>query len=193
MKTFFIPSNPMLRAAALAVVSLLALAPISQAKDQKGGNGKGKGNSGDKGNSGNQGVKVPAFGFPGNKFKDKAHPVYLTHPGSKFKLSKGNGYAGPGYYYGPPNSPYYYARPDVRYFATHGAIPRDFYNQDAYRMNSDDARVQQALARLGYYQGSIDGRFGPQSIRALNHYQQSQGQQITSAISAVLLRSLGLQ
>lgn len=200
MKTLSIPSNPMLRAAALAVVSLLALATISQAKDQKGG--KGKGNSGEKGNSaskgrsgnqGNSGVNVPAFGFPGNKFKDKAHPVYLTHPGSKFKLSKGDGYAGPGYYYGPPNSPYYYQRPDVRYFANHGDIPRDFYTQEAYRMNSDDARVQQALARLGYYQGSVDGRFGPQSMRAMNNYQQSQGQQVTGAITAALLRSLGLQ
>ena len=198
MKTASIPSNSMLRAATLAVVSLLALAPISQAKDQKGGNGKGKGNSGEKGHSGNQGnqgnkhEKGSDFGFHGNKPKDQAHPVYLTHPGSKFKLSKGNGYAGPGYYYGPPNSPYYYQRPDVRYFANHGAIPRDFYNQDAYRMNSDDARVQQALARLGYYQGSVDGRFGSQSMRAMNNYQQSQGQQITGAITAALLRSLGL-
>ena len=200
-KTFSIPSPPLRRAATLAVVSLLALVPLSEAKDQKGGNGKGKGNSGDKGNSGNsaskgnqgnKGGNGPSFGFPGNKFKDKAHPVYLTHPGSKFKLSKGDGYAGPGYYYGPPNSPYYYARSDVRYFANHGAIPRDFYNQDAYRMNSDDARVQQALARLGYYRGSIDGRFGPQSMRAMNSYQQSQGQQVTGAITAMLLRSLGL-
>jgi peptidoglycan hydrolase-like protein with peptidoglycan-binding domain len=52
--------------------------------------------------------------------------------------------------------------------------------------------VQQALARLGYYQGSVDGRFGPQSMRAMNNYQQSQGQQITGAITAALLRSLGL-
>lgn len=196
MKTLCTPSNPTLRAAALAVISLLALSSISPAKDQKGGNGKGKGNSGEKGNSGNQGNKSEKghdSGFHGNNPKDHDQQVYHSHPNSKFKLYKGNGYAGPGYYYGPPNSPYYYARPDVRYFANHGAIPRDFYNQDAYRMNSDDARVQQALARLGYYRGSIDGRFGPQSMRAMNSYQQSQGQQITSAIGAVLLRSLGLQ
>ena len=189
----------MLRAAALAVVSLLVLAPLSQAKDQKGGNSKGKGNSGEKSDRGDRDdrddkdEKGRDSRFHGNKPQDQGHSAYHSHAHSKFKLSKGNGYAGPGYYYGPPNSPYYYARPDVRYFANHGAIPRDFYNQDAYRMNSDDARVQQALARLGYYHGSIDGRFGPQSMRAMNHYQQSQGQQITSAISAVLLRSLGLQ
>lgn len=201
MKTLSIPSNPMLRAAALAVVSLLALAPISQAKDQKGGNSKGKGNSDDKSDRGDRGDRDDRDDkdergrdsrFHGNKPHDQGHSAYHSHAHSKFKLSKGNGYAGPGYYYGPPNSPYYYARPDVRYFANHGAIPRDFYNQDAYRMNSDDARVQQALARLGYYQGSIDGRFGPQSMRAMHHYQQSQGQQVTGAITAMLLRSLGL-
>ena len=60
-------------------------------------------------------------------------------------------------------------------------------------MNSDDFRVQQALARLGYYQGTVDGRMGPQSMRAINNYQQAQGQQTTGIISAILLRSLGLQ
>ena len=167
----------------MAALGLLTLAPTTHAKD-KGGNGKGKGNSGEKGHK-----SVP----PGHQ--DRAHDqsVYHAHPSSKFKLTKGNGHAGPGYYYGPPNMPYYYARPDVRYFANRGAVPREFYNQDAYRMNSDDIRVQQALARLGYYQGSIDGRFGPQSMRAMNNYQQSQGQQVTGAITAMLLRSLGLQ
>jgi len=196
MKTSFLKFNPMLGAATLAVVSLLALAPISNAKDPKGG--KGKGNSGAKGGAGRQDDrghkddKGHDQGFHGKKPKDQGHLAYHSHPHSKFKLSKGNGYAGPGYYYGPPNSPYYYQRPDVRYFANHGAVPRDYYSQEAYRMNSDDARVQQALARLGYYQGSVDGRFGPQSMRAMNNYQQSQGQQVTGAITATLLRALGL-
>jgi len=66
-------------------------------------------------------------------------------------------------------------------------------NQNAYRMNSDDYRVQQALARLGYYQGNVDGQFGPQSYRALNRYQQSQGMPVSNTITAILLRALGLQ
>ncbi len=165
-------------AATVTALALLTLAPTTQAKDQKGGNGKGKGHESES-----------------HGHKDKGHDesAYHAHPNTGFKLYKGNGHAGQGYYYGPPNSPYYYSRPGVRYFSNYAAIPREFYNQEAYRMNSDDARVQQALTRLGYYQGSIDGRFGPQSMRAMNNYQQSQGQQITSAITALLLRSLGLQ
>lgn len=171
-----------LSAATLVALALFALTPTSQAKDQKGG----KGNSNGKGKD---------HGSESQGHHDKGHDqsAYHAHPNSSYKLYKGNGHAGQGYYYGPPNATYYYAAPSVRYFSSHAAIPREFYSHNAYRMNSDDARVQQALARLGYYQGSIDGRFGPQSMRAMNNYQQSQGQQITSAITAMLLRSLGLQ
>lgn len=175
MKLTFPTHHPVRTAAVIAAVGLLTL--TSNAKNPKGGNAKGKGH--DAQPHGNQG-------------KGHDQDAYHTHPNSTFKLSKGNGHAGPGYYYGPPNAPYYYARPDVRYFANHGAIPREFYNQDAYRMNSDDARVQQALSRLGYYHGSVDGRLGPQSMRAINSYQQSQGQRVTGSITSMLLRSLGL-
>lgn len=177
MKTPSITSRLVLSAATVAALGLLTLAPTTHAKD-KGGNGKGKGHD---------------SGPPGHQDKGHDQSAYHAHPNSGFKLYKGNGHAGQGYYYGPPNAPYYYARPGVRYFPNHGAIPREFYNQEAYRMNSDDARVQQALARLGFYQGSVDGRFGPQSMRAMNNYQQSQGQQVTGAITSMLLRSLGLQ
>tara|TARA_R110002049_G_scaffold65942_2_gene172732 strand:- start:719 stop:1285 length:567 start_codon:yes stop_codon:yes gene_type:complete len=188
MKTPSIPSNSMRKAGTLAVIGLLALSPVSQAKDQKGGKGKAKGHSVEKGNQGGKGHEESH----GNPHHDRGQADYHSYSDSKFKLYKGDGHAGQGYYYGPPNAPYYYARPGVRFFPNHGAIPREFYNQDAYRMNSDDARVQQALARLGFYRGSIDGRFGPQSMRAMNTYQQSQGQQVTGAITAMLLRSLGL-
>lgn len=189
MKTSSTNHPSMIGVAALAALGLLALAPISQAKDQKGGKGNsGKGQQNGKGNQGAKGHEESH----GHDHKEHDQSAYHAYSSSKFKLYKGNGHAGQGYYYGPPNTPYYYARPGVRYFSNHGAIPREFYNQDAYRMNSDDARVQQALARLGYYQGSIDGRFGPQSMRAMNNYQQSQGQPLTGAITSILLRSLGL-
>jgi hypothetical protein len=207
MKTHssFPRSHAMLGAAALAAFSLLSLAPSSYAKDKggKGNNGHGMsqhpehGNSG-KGSQGNNGNGNSNFkgnqGDHGNPHHDHDHDqqVYHAHPGAKFQLNKGNGHAGPGYYYGPPNAPYYYARPGVNYYPNHGAIPSQYRNQNAYRMNSDDYRVQQALARLGYYNGSIDGQFGPQSYRALNRYQQSQGMSPSNAITAALLRALGL-
>ena len=195
MKTKTTPMkfNPLFRAAALAVVCLLSLSPNSQAKDKGGkgnnGNGKGNGNQSEHGNgkgNGNQGEH-------GNPHRDHDQDAYHAHPMSKFQLNKGNGHAGQGYYYGPPNAPYYYQRPGVSYYPNHGAIPQQFQNQNAYRMNSDDHRVQQALARLGYYQGSLDGRMGPQSYNALNRYQQSQGMPVSNTITAILLRALGLQ
>ena len=181
IKTSSLKFNPMLGAAALAVVCLLSLTPNSQAKD-KGG----------KGNNGEHGDHKGNNGEHGNPHHDHDQEAYHAHPISKFQLNKGNGHAGQGYYYGPPNAPYYHARPGVSYYPNHAAIPQQFQNQNAYRMNSDDYRVQQALARLGYYQGSLDGRMGPQSYNALNRYQQSQGMPVSNSITAILLRALGL-
>jgi len=119
--------------------------------------------------------------------------VYSSHPRSGFVLSLGTGYAGRGYYYGPPNSPYYYQRSDVRYYATRESAPREYYSSSgSYRSHSSDASVQRALARRGYYQGSYDGDIGPQSRRAIVRYQRDQGLQETGYITSVLLRSLGL-
>lgn len=189
MKTLSLNFTPMLGAAALATFCLLSLPPATQAKDKggKGNNGKGQQNS--KGSHGDKGREQ----FHGNPHHDHDQQAYHAHPSTKFKLNKGNGHAGPGYYYGPPNMPYYFARPGVSYYPNYGAIPQQFRNQDAYRMNSDDYRVQQALARLGYYQGPLDGQFGPQSYRALNSYQRAQGMPVSNGLTAVLLRALGLQ
>lgn len=189
MKTTSMNFKPMLGAAALTAFGLLSLAPATQAKDKGGKGNNGKGQQHGNGGHGEHGREQPH----GNPHNDHDQQAYHAHPSTKFKLNKGNGHAGPGYYYGPPNMPYYYARPGVSYYPSYGAIPPQFRNQDAYRMNSDDYRVQQALARLGYYQGSLDGRMGPQSMRAISNYQQSQGQQTTGLINAVLLRALGLQ
>jgi len=189
MKTTFVNFKPILGAAALAAFGLVSLAPATQAKDKGGKGNNGKGQSNGKGNHGNMGREQPH----GNPHNDHDQQAYHAHPSTKFKLNKGNGHAGHGYYYGPPNMPYYYARPGVSYYPNYGTIPQQFRNQDAYRMNSDDYRVQQALARLGYYQGSLDGRMGPQSMRAISNYQQSRGQQATGLINALLLRALGLQ
>src|SRR5204862_5337595 len=59
---------------------------------------------------------------------DNARAVYRSHPRSGFTLSFGTGYAGRGYYYGPPHSAYYYERPEVRYYATCDAATREYYD-----------------------------------------------------------------
>jgi hypothetical protein len=107
---------------------------------------------------------------------------YLSHPRSGFTLSLGTGYAGRGYYYGPPHSSYYYQRPEVRYYAT----------RESYHSHSGTTEVQRALARRGYYHGSIDGDIGPQSRRAIALYQQDHRLRATGSINQSLLDSLGL-
>ena len=124
---------------------------------------------------------------------DHDRVVYLSHPRSSFALSLGDGYAGRGYYYGPSNSPYYYERPDVRYYATREAAPREYYSHETYHRNSTDIAVQRALARRGYYRGPIDGDIGPGSRHAIAHYQEEHGMRVTGSISSSLLNSLGLQ
>lgn len=176
MKSSSFPFTLALRASTLAVVGLLAFPLSSQAKDKHKNSGKGHKSSHD------------------SSHHDDGHDrqVYASRPSSSFVLSLGTGYAGRGYYYGPPNCPYHYERPGVRYYATREAAPREYYSRQSYRSNSVDAEVQGALARQGYYQGSIDGAIGPQSRRAIARYQQDRGLQVTGTITSSLLRSLGI-
>ena len=109
-----------------------------------------------------------------------------------FVLGLANGYAGRGYYYGPPNTAYYNQGPQIRYYATREAAPRAYYGYES-RGNSADAAVQQALARAGYYNGPIDGNIGPMSRRAIANYQADRGMRVTGNLSNSLVNSLGLQ
>lgn len=110
-----------------------------------------------------------------------------------FVLSLANGYAGRGYYYGPPNTSYYNRSPQVAYYATREAAPREYYRSQNIRSHSMEASVQQALAQAGYYNGPIDGSIGPMSRRAIANYQADRGLRVTGNPSNSLLNSLGLQ
>ncbi len=174
------PLSRLFRVGTMAVVSLLALPQAALAKGPKSysrGNGHAKHNQ--------------AAQLRIGDTHDRQ--IYAAHPQTGFTLSLGTGYAGRGYYYGPPNSPYYYARSDVRYYATRAAAPREYYVQGDYGDRATDVNVQRALARRGYYHGSIDGQIGPQSRRAIASYQQDRGMRPTGSISSGLLRSLGLE
>lgn len=202
-------------AAPAAVLSLaLALMPAAHAKD-KGHGGNGHASNG----HGNSGKHEPAAPKHDPKFdkhepkfdkkfekklvtkfvpkvhprEDRARVVYMSHPRSAFVLSPGIGYAGRGYYYGPPNSPYYYQHPDVKYFARREDFPNGYVLQPGYQPASDEIAVQQALSRLGYYQGPIDGRIGPQTLSAIAQYEQDHNMSISNAIVPALLQALGLQ
>jgi hypothetical protein len=53
-------------------------------------------------------------------------------------------------------------------------------------------QVQQALHRLGYYNGDIDGDFGPNTQTALQRYQVSAGEPVTGTLNLSVLSRLGV-
>ena len=53
-------------------------------------------------------------------------------------------------------------------------------------------QVQQALHRLGYYSGSVDGDFGPNTQNALQRYQLSAGEPVTGTLTRGTLGRLGV-
>ena len=53
-------------------------------------------------------------------------------------------------------------------------------------------QVQQALHRLGYYNGDVDGDFGPNTQNALQRYQMSAGEPVTGTLTRGVLGRLGV-
>ncbi len=175
------PSHTLFRtlgAAAIAAVMTLPQASYAKDKDHDDNHGHGK----SKHSKGHH-----------DDHNDHDRVVYSSRPRSTFTLSLGDGYRGRGYYYGPANSSYYYERPEVTYYATREAAPREYYSRDEGRGGmSTGASVQSALARRGYYSGAVDGAIGPQSRRSIARYQAEHGMRPSGEITTQLLQSLGL-
>jgi hypothetical protein len=103
----------------------------------------------------------------------------------------GGGYCGPrfGGWYGPAVSVGVW-------------VPPPTYTTVVYRSRSVEpvygagrsmlAQAQVKLARRGYYDGDIDGVFGPQTSRALRLYQAENGLPITGRLDSRTLGSLGV-
>jgi hypothetical protein len=70
------------------------------------------------------------------------------------------------------------------------------YNEANYNVNPADSATVQAvqiqLARLGYYNGSIDGVFGPSTRDAVAKYQIANQLTVSGSLSPDTLQSLGL-
>jgi Putative peptidoglycan binding domain len=70
------------------------------------------------------------------------------------------------------------------------------YSQSEYNngdLDSSVRRVQEALARQGYYHGAIDGSFGPATQNALRRYQRNHGLGVTGEIDGQVIDALGLR
>ena len=59
--------------------------------------------------------------------------------------------------------------------------------------DSEISRVQAALARQGYYRGTIDGTLGPETRNALRRYQRKHGLEVTGRIDQPVMDSLGVR
>jgi hypothetical protein len=93
------------------------------------------------------------------------------------------GYAPYGYYYGPP--PYYAPASDRVYDG------RMRTNDGGGKDVSVAARVQQHLARNGFYHGPIDGIVGDGTRRAIRSYQRANGLPVDGRIDDQLLGTMG--
>lgn len=184
MKAPTLSHHSALRSTALALLGALALPTITEAKPKHG----------DRGRSHHHGR---------SDYRDHGgRDVYVRSPRSSFTLSLGTGYAGRGYYYGPPRSAYYYQSPGVVYYRTREAVPRAYWSSPGYAASpgysragygySDAARCQAALSRRGYYRGPIDGDIGPGSREAIRRYQYRNGLTVTGYVNRSLMVSLGL-
>jgi len=74
----------------------------------------------------------------------------------------------------------------------------DYYSQGAYDSSDQSAdaivaAAQERLARQGYYRGGIDGRFGPETRRAVLRYQSDHGLHVTGYLTADTRQALGLR
>ncbi len=85
-----------------------------------------------------------------------------------------------------------------------GSYPYDYYqsNNDsdsAYAAPDQDANnttvsaVQSELAKLGYYNGAIDGTLGDETEAALSRYQEDRNLSVTGTVDAATLQSLGIR
>jgi hypothetical protein len=90
----------------------------------------------------------------------------------------------PGYLAGAPPPPPPAPSPSATTPSPAVAGPAAALPADEQLTDSDRRRVQIALVRLGYYDGRIDGVFGPDSRAAIRRYQHELGADMTGRLTA---------
>jgi hypothetical protein len=109
-------------------------------------------------------------------------------------------YGGYGYYPGSYYGYYPYGYRSSYYPYGYSYYPYTYgYSsyRPVYRGQSASAnvavRVQETLARAGYYHGAIDGVIGPESRRAIRAYERAHNLRVDGVISDQLLGTMGLR
>ena len=97
-----------------------------------------------------------------------------------------------GSYYG--GYPYGYSSYPYGYNNYYGSSYPYSYNRYSYRNYNDSTvvRVQERLARAGYYRARIDGVIGPRTRYAIRAYERNHGLPADGIIDNRLLRTMGL-
>lgn len=111
---------------------------------------------------------------------------YGGYPGYYGGYNGGYPYGGYGYYNGYPYGAGSYSGGANPYYYNRGAYIDRGYN------GSVVARVQQRLARAGFYRGAIDGVMGPRTRYAIRVYERSHGLPAGGVIDRRLLATMGL-
>jgi hypothetical protein len=89
----------------------------------------------------------------------------------------------------------------------YSANPYEYYNYSPYNYDDESgyapsdqsagnatvSAVQSELAKLGYYNGAIDGTIGDQTEAALARYQEDNDLSVTGTLDTATLRSLGVK
>jgi len=102
----------------------------------------------------------------------------------------------PNDYYNSYPYDYYNGYPYSYYDSSY---PSDYEDQPSYAgsqqsvANATVSAVQSELAKLGYYNGAIDGVLGDETEAALARYQQEQDISVTGTVNAATLQSLGIR
>jgi Putative peptidoglycan binding domain len=114
-----------------------------------------------------------AYGYPYDDYNSYPYDDYNGYPSDSYS----------GYPYSYYDSSY----------------PSDYDDQPSYGRsqqsvaNATVSAVQSELAKLGYYNGVIDGALGDETEAALARYQQDQGISVTGTVNAATLQSLGIR
>jgi hypothetical protein len=109
-------------------------------------------------------IFIGGFGFP---FFGFGYPYGYGYGYYPYPPYYGGGYYGGGYY----GSGYY----GSGYYGSYRPVYSSYAYGSGYGHQSSVARLQQQLARAGYYRGPIDGIMGPRTRYALRAYQHDHG------------------
>lgn len=94
----------------------------------------------------------------------------------------------PSSYYAPVS----YYTPGYDYYSTYTSYYYGGYVPVSSVNTNPVAELQTKLADLGYYTGSIDGDYGPETANAVAAYQSDNGLQVDGVVGAETGSSLGL-